>query len=78
MMDNADVDITIYDMFGYVVKRWSFAAGSAGGQLSNAIIWDGTNELGKKASKGGYILILKTNNSAGNKVEKKYLIGIIR
>lgn len=53
---DAPVTVTLYDLLGQRVRRWSFAAGPNGGrQGSNTFLWDGTNETGRKVSKGGYL-----------------------
>ena len=50
------VTVTLYDLLGMKVRKWSFTAGSNGGkQGSNSFLWDGTNEDGRKVSKGGYL-----------------------
>jgi hypothetical protein len=74
----ADVDIYIYDMYGYLVNKWSFTAGSLGGQKRNQFVWDGRNILGDKVSKGGYILIIFAKDENGKTVSSKYKIGVIR
>ncbi len=77
LQSNSDVEIKIYDMLGYLVKIYSYKSGLTGGQISNQLIWDGTNSLGAKVSKGGYILILKATDPNGSKTEKRCLIGVI-
>jgi len=50
------VMVTLYDLLGMRVRRWEFATGQNGGrQGTNTFNWDGTNETGRKVSKGGYI-----------------------
>jgi len=67
--DNADVEIVIYDLLGYVVKEFKFNSGVEGGRLgANFVTWDGTNGLGNKVSKGGYIARIKVNSPRGNAV----------
>jgi len=56
LSQNAPVHITLYDLLGFRVRRWDFAAGQNGGASGpNAFMWDGTNESGQKVSKGGYL-----------------------
>ena len=74
---DADVDIRIIDIFGYLIRRWSFSAGMTGGSLSNTLIWDGTNTFGDKVSKGVYFAILKATDSQGNSMQKICKIGVI-
>ncbi|MDD5456716.1 MAG: hypothetical protein PHV30_06760 [Candidatus Margulisbacteria bacterium] len=75
--DEANVDLAIYDMFGYLVKKWQFVAGTLGGMKNNQLEWDGTNMYGFKVSKGGYVLLLKATDRSGKTIEKKYKIGVI-
>jgi hypothetical protein len=65
---SAEVTITIYDLLGYVVREFSFSAGSEGGKPGfNSVVWDGKNALGGFVSKGGYIVRVKASSSRGNK-----------
>jgi hypothetical protein len=67
--DNAQVTMTIYDLLGYVVREFSFSAGSPGGTLGpNFVTWDGHNGLGGFVSKGGYIVRIKASSALGSKV----------
>ena len=75
--NNADVEIRILDIFGYVVKKWSFASGTPGGSMTNSIVWDGTNTFGDKATKGAYFAVLKATDAAGNTMKKMCKIGVI-
>ncbi len=78
LRNNADVDMYLYDMYGYFIRKWHFPSGALGGQLTNAIDWDGTNQLGDKVSMGGYILILNAKDTRGETMQKKYSIGVMR
>jgi hypothetical protein len=50
------VTVTLYDLLGFRVRRWQFAMGQSGGRQGvNSFLWDGTNETGRKVSKGGYL-----------------------
>ncbi|MBN1822759.1 MAG: hypothetical protein JW803_00410 [Endomicrobiales bacterium] len=63
---DAEVTITLYDLLGYEVYNWSFSPGSDGGKKgANRVIWDGTNELGDKVAKGGYIAHIKVKSDRG-------------
>ena len=56
LANDSHVSIGIYDLLGQLVRRWDFRAGADGGRAGNArVMWDGTNETGRKVSKGGYI-----------------------
>ncbi len=73
LASDAQVDIVIYDLLGYRVMGWSFAAGSPGGMQGsqpNSCVpaggWDGTNESGQKVSKGGYLAQIKVGGAKGS------------
>lgn len=56
LIKDLPVRITLYDLLGFRVRRWQFAAGQNGGrQGPNQFLWDGTNENNQKVSKGGYL-----------------------
>ena len=56
LMEGAQVEVKIFDLFGSEVRAWNFQPGENGGrQGENNFWWDGTNESGQKVSKGGYI-----------------------
>jgi hypothetical protein len=56
----ASVTLTIYDLMGFRVKRWTFSAGDNGArQGTNTVTWDASNEAGQKVSKGGYLAQLE-------------------
>ena len=53
---NYVVSINLYDLLGQRVRSWGFRPGENGGRSgNNTVLWDGTNETGRKVSKGGYI-----------------------
>lgn len=63
---DSNVSITLYDLFGRRVRDWSFHAGDAGGrQGTNQLLWDGTNESGRKVAKGGYLAQIEVEGSSG-------------
>jgi hypothetical protein len=63
---NAEVNITLYDLLGYSVYSWTFSPGSMGGRMgANRILWDGTNGVGQKVAKGGYIAQIKVKSDKG-------------
>lgn len=50
------VRVGIYDLFGYKVREFRFMPGEEGARAgANRIRWDGTDETGRKVSKGGYV-----------------------
>ncbi len=58
------VRVTLYDLFGFRVRRWDFSAGQNGGRSGqNSITWDGTNDSGQKVSKGGYLAHIEIESS---------------
>jgi hypothetical protein len=64
---DSEVSITIYDLLGYVVREFKFQTGGEGGRAgSNFVEWDGTNGLGNKVSKGGYLARIKVNSPGGS------------
>ncbi|MBN2407027.1 MAG: hypothetical protein JXJ19_04970 [Elusimicrobia bacterium] len=76
--EDADVDIYLYDMMGYLVKRWKFKKGTQGGRLGeNHFDWFGINENEANVAKGGYILRIVVKSSKGT-IEKTRKIAIIR
>jgi len=75
---NSTVKITIYDIFGRVVRRMECKPGENGGRFGeNYVSWDGKNEQGEKVSTGMYICIIEGTD--GNSSERKITkIGVIR
>ncbi len=56
LAQDVPVRVTLYDLLGFRVRRWDFSAGQNGGKAGhNQFLWDGTNETGRKVSKGGYL-----------------------
>src|SRR3954464_8586090 len=77
LVQDAPVSVEIYDLLGHKVRGWKFWAGVNGGRSgANSITWDGTNELGQKVSKGGYIaeIVIETSQTTVTAVRK---IGVI-
>ena len=65
--EDAEVELTIYDLFGHLVKTMGFAKGAAGGQIfTNTVTWDGANDIGEKVAKGGYLCRIVVKSSEGN------------
>lgn len=50
--------ITIFDITGRLVKQWSYPTM----QLSNHVVWDGTDDTGNDVPAGVYFVQMKTNN----------------
>ncbi|MFA5975223.1 MAG: FlgD immunoglobulin-like domain containing protein [Elusimicrobiota bacterium] len=56
LASNYSVQVTLYDLLGSRVCRWTFQPGQEGGRSGvNSVRWDGVNEAGQKVAKGGYI-----------------------
>jgi hypothetical protein len=67
--DNADTELTIYDVLGNVVRRYNFASGSFGGQQFNQVVWDGRNGRGDLVANGAYIVqVTSTGHRARTKI----------
>ncbi|PIP81426.1 MAG: hypothetical protein COR54_20300, partial [Elusimicrobia bacterium CG22_combo_CG10-13_8_21_14_all_63_91] len=74
---DADVEIVIYDLLGYVVKTMSFQPGQQGAKLGpNFVEWDGKNGMGRFVAKGGYIARIKVGSSLGTSTSIRK-IGVI-
>ena len=74
---DAKVSVEVYGLLGHRVRSWEFTAGANGGrQGSNLITWDGTNDAGRKVSKGGYLaqIVIETPETTVTAVRK---IGVI-
>jgi len=65
--------MVIYDLFGNKVKEYPLESSGTG---ASRIIWDGTNEMGQKVAKGGYICVVEVLTSS-NKVLATRKIGVI-
>jgi len=78
LKEDADVDVYLYDMMGYLVKKWNFRKGKKGGVAGeNHFEWFGLNEVGASVAKGGYLMRIVVHSSEGT-VEKTRKIGIIK
>jgi hypothetical protein len=64
--EDANVTVGLFDLLGYKVRQWEFAAGDPGGKAGpNTFPWDGSNEGGGKVAAGGYILRIEVRGSKG-------------
>jgi hypothetical protein len=65
LSEDANVNLTIYDLFGNLVWTKDIEAGSPGGisrrnsSHPNSVEWNGINDKGQKVGNGGYILLAK-------------------
>lgn len=75
--EDARVTVQLYDLFGYMVRRWEFFPSTEGGCRGlNRFYWDGTQEDGRKVAAGGYIcqVVVKENASVVQGIRK---IGVV-
>lgn len=61
LKSQSDVQVTIYDILGRVVKKFSAAVQSSG---LHSVVWDGRNGSGVLASPGVYLYRIKANNES--------------
>jgi hypothetical protein len=60
------VTVTLYDLMGFQVRRWTFRPGETGSKSgANELWWDGTNAAGQKCAKGGYIAQIEAETPHG-------------
>jgi len=73
LMDNADVEIKIYDLISDLVWQKKVAKGQSPGGIQgpNEIPWDGKNEIGQSVTSGAYILEIKT---LGKSIRRKIAV----
>ncbi|MCP3683138.1 MAG: hypothetical protein GY861_10645, partial [bacterium] len=78
LKNDSEVEVSLYDMMGYLVKIWKFSKAEAGGKQGvNSFPWFGKNENELNVAKGGYILRIKVKSPEGT-VEQIRKIGIVR
>ena len=76
---DADVKILIYDLFGNLVRKLNYSAGSNGGQVAqNQITWDGRNGEGIIVANGGYILQIIAKDQNGNVYKARQKVGVLK
>ncbi|MFH1723823.1 MAG: FG-GAP-like repeat-containing protein [Elusimicrobiota bacterium] len=64
LKDAGDVSIKIFSLFGRLAREMSYSAGANGGLAgSNTVSWDGTDDSGRKVSKGVYLAILRSGGA---------------
>lgn len=67
LAQDARVTATIFDLLGHRVRAWDFRPGENGARAGdNRIPWDGTNEMGQKVAKGGYIAQIQVETPQTN------------
>ncbi|MEK7288105.1 MAG: FlgD immunoglobulin-like domain containing protein, partial [Elusimicrobiota bacterium] len=72
---DSDVEITIYDLFGQVVRMINVKSGSEGGRLgANTVVWDGKRDDGAPTSFGVYLIRVKAIVTGSTRV---YKLGVI-
>ena len=68
LQNDYPVKLIIYDISGRAVWTRFFNAGSNGGrQTDNEVFWDGTTDLGQRASNGVYIYLITTKGKVLSK-----------
>jgi len=65
---NAEVSIRVFSVFGRAIKAMSFS-GVAG---SNTASWDGSDDSGRKVSKGIYLMVIESGGA-----KKVLKVGVI-
>ncbi|KAA3613867.1 MAG: hypothetical protein DWQ05_16460 [Calditrichaeota bacterium] len=84
LAEDADVTLTVYDLFGRKVWKTEYAAGSEGGRgraataHPNSVEWNGTNGKGQKVGNGGYILVAQARANGKTIMNMKRKIVIVR
>ena len=62
-----DVKVLLFDLMGYQIREWLFAAGEPGGkQGPNTFQWDGRESGGTRVAAGGYIMRLEVTGAKGS------------
>jgi hypothetical protein len=65
--EDATVKIQLFDLLGYKVREWEFAAGQNGGKAGpNVFPWDGADSGGSHVAAGGYIMRIEVIGSKGS------------
>ncbi|MDE2290505.1 MAG: T9SS type A sorting domain-containing protein, partial [Elusimicrobia bacterium] len=64
LSQDAQMDVKVYSVFGRLLREMSYAAGSNGGLAgSNTVTWDGSDDSGRKVSKGMYLMVLESGGA---------------
>jgi len=63
LSSNQNVWIRAYDLVGYPVRQFAFAAGASGAQNgTNLVVWDLKDSQGARIEAGVYVVIIKPAN----------------
>jgi flagellar hook assembly protein FlgD len=73
LSEDCELSVSIYDLFGNVVRKFTVSKGRKGSQ---EIIWDGTDDGGTKVAKGGYLLVVRATGDPG-KIVAVRKIGVV-
>lgn len=66
LSSDGPVSINLYDLLGRKVREWTFNSGQPGARTgTNQLLWDGTDESGRKVSKGGYLAQIEVETPRG-------------
>lgn len=75
---DAYVNVRLYDYSGAPVRSWQFSAGTPGGTSGdNRLLWDGSDESGRKVAAGGYLcqILVEERDGVMQGVRK---VGVVR
>lgn len=79
LTDNADIDITVFDLAGFQVKKIYLATGSEGARPGdNKVFWDGTSDFGSALSRNVYFYLVSARSSGGQTVTARGKLAVDR
>lgn len=66
---NADIDIAVFDLAGFQVKKIHLAAGGEGARPGeNKVFWDGTSDFGSTLARDAYLYLVTARSADGKTV----------
>lgn len=78
LQSDAYVNVRLYDYSGVPIRSWQFSAGTVGGRSGeNRLVWDGSDESGRKVAAGGYVCQVLVQESDGV-MQGVRKVGVIR
>lgn len=73
--EDADVFVSIYDMFGRIVRNFEFVKGSLGAlQGWNTIVWDGVSNSNEFVHSGVYVCKVLIKNKTKKILSQKFIV----
>lgn len=76
---NADIDIAVFDLAGFQVKKIRLAAGSEGGRPGdNKVFWDGTSDFGSALARDVYFYLVTARSADGRTVTARGKLAVDR